>query len=410
MNNTENRRDRLLKKTIEKVLAEEKELLSWLKSRSDYQAELDYFLDITAARGTAEIEARVGRPVLNLLCNQVPLELIAAAGYQPVKVASGSLAEASFAAYSWPALMCPVIKGVLTKLEIDKAALKAPWVIPTTCDWVVKFWEARKMVDPSPGEVKFLELPHFRQETESQSKWLSEVIKLKEWLETVSRQKIARKDLLEAESALARVFVAVTQLKKARQEGRLSLIWFLLVIGSLFYDLPDQWAQKVTELINKLPQTATTGPKVFLAGSPIFYPNYKLPILIEEAHLRVVADDLCSSERIFPPVGPLEDTSIHGLLASMAGRYHQGSLCPTFGDNERRVNNILGQRNEAGLVGVIFVVLKGCHPYDLESSTIEMTLKNQGLRFLRLETDYALEDRQNLLTRLEAFRHSLSGD
>jgi benzoyl-CoA reductase/2-hydroxyglutaryl-CoA dehydratase subunit BcrC/BadD/HgdB len=146
-----------------------------------------------------------------------------------------------------------------------------------------------------------------------------------------------------------------------------------------------------------------------LAGSPIFFPNFKLPALLEEAGLVTVADDLCSSERLLPPGLVLSDSSASGLLAALAGRYHQGCLCPTFGDNERRINNILGQKKEAGFAGVVFAVLKGCHPYDLESVTIEPALKKQGLRYLRLETDYAAEDRRNLLTRLEAFGHSLKG-
>jgi benzoyl-CoA reductase/2-hydroxyglutaryl-CoA dehydratase subunit BcrC/BadD/HgdB len=57
--------------------------------------------------------------------------------------------------------------------------------------------------------------------------------------------------------------------------------------------------------------------------------------------------------------------------------------------------------------GVVFHVLKGCHPYDLESFGLEMPLKEAGLRFLRVETDYTSEDVQNILTRLEAFSRTL---
>ena len=91
----------------------------------------------------------------------------------------------------------------------------------------------------------------------------------------------------------------------------------------------------------------------------------------------------------------------------MAGTYHQGCLCPVFADNDRRINNILNQRREAAFDGVVSHVLKGCHPYDLESFSLEEPLKAQGLKFIRLETDYTQEDRQNLLTRLEAYRGTI---
>jgi benzoyl-CoA reductase/2-hydroxyglutaryl-CoA dehydratase subunit BcrC/BadD/HgdB len=52
-------------------------------------------------------------------------------------------------------------------------------------------------------------------------------------------------------------------------------------------------------------------------------------------------------------------------------------------------------------------VLKGCHPYDMESCLLEDPITRRGLKFLRLETDYTAEDGRNLLTRIEAFRQTL---
>ena len=153
-------------------------------------------------------------------------------------------------------------------------------------------------------------------------------------------------------------------------------------------------------------KTASQG-RVFLAGSPIFFPNFKLPDLLEEAGLYVVGDDLCSSERLFPGGVKYKDNSEFGVMSALAQRYHQGCLCPTFADNDRRVNNILGAVGADAFDGVVFHVLKGCHPYDLESFSLEPVLKERGLKFIRLETDYSAEDNQNLLTRLEAFRHNL---
>ncbi|MDR2422869.1 MAG: 2-hydroxyacyl-CoA dehydratase family protein [Deltaproteobacteria bacterium] len=414
MSEIEGRHGRLLKKVAEKAGQEAAETLNWLRSRDDYRPEVEYFLRLAGQAKVKEIEARTGRVAVRLLCNQAPLELIAAAGFQPVKIASGSLAEASFSAVGWPALTCPVVKGILARLEIDPSSLDGPWVVPATCDWVAKFGEMRKMVAPSPLNLKYLELPRLKGEPDSQKRWLEEVFKLKKHLEGLKGGKVTRKDLLRSIAAFNRAWAAAVALKRARLDGKLASVWFQTVMGTYFLDREDRWAERAEALALALAAepglASAAGPKVFLAGSPMFFPNFKLPILMEEAGLMVVADDLCSSERVFPPGQVLEDESEYGLLASLAGRYHQGCLCPTFGDNERRVNNILGQKSETGALGVVFAVLKGCHPYDLESVTIEPALKSQGLRFLRLETDYAVEDRQNLLTRLEAFGQSLKGD
>jgi benzoyl-CoA reductase/2-hydroxyglutaryl-CoA dehydratase subunit BcrC/BadD/HgdB len=116
---------------------------------------------------------------------------------------------------------------------------------------------------------------------------------------------------------------------------------------------------------------------------------------------------MCSGGRLLAGGVNYSDSSEFGLMSALSQRYHQGCLCPTFIDNDRRVNNIPDKSPSNQIEGVVFHVLKGCHPFDLESFTIEEAIKKKGLKYLRLETDYGSEDAQNLLTRLEAFRQTL---
>jgi benzoyl-CoA reductase/2-hydroxyglutaryl-CoA dehydratase subunit BcrC/BadD/HgdB len=160
----------------------------------------------------------------------------------------------------------------------------------------------------------------------------------------------------------------------------------------------------VNTLLPALPDKECGG-RVFFAGSPVFFPNFKIPLLLEEAGLTVTGDDLCSSGRIFPGGVKDEGSSEYEMIAALAGRYHEGCLCPTFADNDRRINSILG--NAGNFEGVVFHVLKGCHPYDMESFSLEEPVTRRGLKFLRLETDYTTEDSRNLLTRIEAFAQTL---
>ena len=95
------------------------------------------------------------------------------------------------------------------------------------------------------------------------------------------------------------------------------------------------------------------------------------------------------------------------MLRALSDRYHKACICPTFTENERRINNILNAAEDYQIKGVVYNLLKGCHPYDIEAITIEQKLKEQGLKFIKIETDYGREDSQNILTRLEAFRQTL---
>lgn len=136
-------------------------------------------------------------------------------------------------------------------------------------------------------------------------------------------------------------------------------------------------------------------------------PNYKLLNLIENAGMAAVADDICSLERTFAGAITYEDNSEYALLSTLAQRNHKACICPTFADNHRRINAILNILKKEKIKGIIFHVLKGCHPYYMESGLLETRLKKLGFRFLKIETDYVREDEQNIVTRLEAFRRTL---
>jgi benzoyl-CoA reductase/2-hydroxyglutaryl-CoA dehydratase subunit BcrC/BadD/HgdB len=403
------RRELRLKKTAARAEAESRALAGRLEARSDRPTGYDYFLNLALACSPEEAARRAGRPVLRLLCVQAPLELIHAAGFQPFRVFSGSPAEAAAAPPGLPALMCPLLRAALGSARPGETG--GPLVLPTTCDWVVKWPAAFKLTGRDLSSLQWLELPHLKEKADSRKRWLDEIWNLKNFLEDLSGRALSRRALLASVKVYGRAWTAREKLKAARREGRLAGVWFLLIMNTFFMDKAEKWTERLEELLKALPTgPAVAAGRVFLAGSPIFFPNFKLPLLMEEAGLTVAADDLCSSEMVFPGGVDVSDPSLFGLTAALAGRYHQSCLCPTFADNDRRVNNILGQRAEAAVEGVVFQVLKGCHPYDLESWALEAPLKRQGLKFLRLETDYSTEDSQNLLTRLEAYRRTLGED
>jgi benzoyl-CoA reductase/2-hydroxyglutaryl-CoA dehydratase subunit BcrC/BadD/HgdB len=386
--------------------------LESLAARRDYSGEFDYFMELCGAPQTPEAAAdRAGRPVMRLLCIQAPVELIHAAGFHPYKIASGSQAMANMALHGLPALMCPMLRAVTGAVigEESKDSPEDRWVLPTTCDWVVKFPE---MLASAGGDLKsprvhWMELPHLKDGDSGQAGWLNETFRLKKFLEdcggTVSRASLGTSVRIYRDA-----WRALTRLAMMRQEGRIAAHWFALISGSFFLDSPERW----TEAALAVSPARGTPPdpdraRVFLAGSPVFFPNFKIMDILEDSGISVSADDLCSGERILPGAVTYKDTSEFGIISALAQRYHQGCLCPTFIDNDRRINNILSRRISSGFQGVVFHVLKGCHPYDMESLGLEARLKERGMKFLRLETDYAAEDSQNLRTRTEAFRGTL---
>ena len=204
-----------------------------------------------------------------------------------------------------------------------------------------------------------------------------------------------------------KAYQALSELIQLRRLQKVPPLHFAAITNSFVYDDVNEWIIHVNRYIDALNRTPEEKTPVFLAGSPILFPNYKLLTLIENAGMSVVADDLCSMERVFPGATCYEDRSEYGLMRALAERNHKACICPTFADNQRRVNSMQNVLLKENIKGIVYHVLKGCHPYDIESVIIEKKLKASGYRFLKIETDYVEEDEQNIITRLEAFRQTL---
>lgn len=413
MNNTPNLVDERKKRRYEKVLqkTEEEYLqeIAILKNRDDFFGEYEYFLQLLASPFSAQkLQARVNKQLAGIFCIQAPFELFDAFDLHPVKLCGGSHTVQRLAASYLPVLMCPMLKSFMGNFDLQQesfADYKAV-VLPTTCDWVVKLPEIMRQ---EADNIHYLELPHLKETEKSQNRWLEEIFCLKQLLEQITGQKLKTKKLQDSINKVMNAWVILDELTKLKRRGQLSGVWYTAITNTFMLDKLEIWTEHVTKIIEKLQQQKIqeNDNRVFVAGSPVIFPNLKLLQLIEQAGIKVAADDICSSERIMPGGIIYNDTSEYGMLRAIAERYHKACVCPTFADNSRRVNNIIATAKEFNIKGVIFNLLKGCHPYDIEAITIERKLKEHGLKFIKIETDYGKEDSQNILTRLEAFKQTL---
>lgn len=133
----------------------------------------------------------------------------------------------------------------------------------------------------------------------------------------------------------------------------------------------------------------------------------KIPLLLEETGCLIVADELCSSERIFSDVVTVDNKTEAGLLQAISDRYLLPCTCPTFSTNRNRLKRLLEFVHQFKIDGIVYHVLKGCHPYDIESFQIEKSIKERNIPFLKIETDYSQEDKGQIKTRIEAFSEML---
>lgn len=382
--------------------------IAMLRSRDDYLPEYKYFLGIISLfPHPLRFRERFDKPLVGLTCLQAPLELVAALGFHPYRLCAHSAAKQRLVSPRLPALACPLLKSTLGSFVLDESLerLCELTVVPGTCDWMAKLPE---MADGQAPRFHVMELPRVRESERGQRRWLEEVRHLKQALERLAGKTLSRKPLLHAMELSARAWDAFTRLMQTRTRNLISGTWSAVIAHAFLAGDAETWTEQVLHLLPVLEgRSPLAGSRVFLAGSPVFFPNLKLPLLIEEAGMHIAGDELCSSERIMAGPALGRDRSEEGLLRALAEQYHLGCSCPTFTDNPRRLGNLLETLRQRGIQGVIYHVLKGCHPYDMDSNRYEKAIKARGFQFIRIETDLSREDGKNLLVRLEAFRDLL---
>lgn len=379
----------------------------YLKKRNDYCKEFDYFLEtLFLANNPSKFKGRFNKPLAGLYCISTPLEIFDVFGFHPIRLHCGLLPVHKLSFSYLPTTICPAIKSCIGQFytDISLESLCEIIVIANSC------YEKTKSLEIVKDKVKKLyvmEIPLDKESEKNQKRWLEEVYELKRNLEIYTGKKFNRKSFLNSINKYIRAWELFGRLTEMKRSGLISEVWSIILANAFMLDDADSWSDKVGELIdNYKGRKNDKEPRVFLVGSPLFFPYLKIAELIEEVGMFVAADDLCTSERIFAGV-VYKDSSEYGLLRAVSERYQLPCQCPIFPDNSYRVKNILEIMHRHNIKGVVFHLLKGCHIFDIATYWFEKIIKENGFRFIKIETDYSPEDRENIITRLEAFKEML---
>jgi benzoyl-CoA reductase/2-hydroxyglutaryl-CoA dehydratase subunit BcrC/BadD/HgdB len=132
-------------------------------------------------------------------------------------------------------------------------------------------------------------------------------------------------------------------------------------------------------------------------------PNWKVPFIIEKSGAVIVGEESCVGERGTRRIVDLEGARTRDeILDRIASRY-LAIDCAIFTPNEERLGHILEMTRRYKADGVVHYEIQFCTPYTMESHAIRTALEKEGIPFLRIETDYGMEDAPQLQTRVQAF-------
>lgn len=224
------------------------------------------------------------------------------------------------------------------------------------------------------------------------------------------------KKLKRASQAVAEAKATVSAVisdSKLNMSGMLKM--FLL--NTYFYteDLTE-WSGNLKKLAEELkavsPQVKAIKkkPGVLIAGSPILFPNYKVPLLLENSGLSILgACDSISGKVLNYDTKPLNG-SRNTLLRKLVKQTYDNDCSGAFVSNNALYDQASHLLDTLDVQGVIFHIIKGQIEYDFELERMEKLFAKHKLPVFRLETDYHDNDVEQLRIRLEAFAELLAQD
>jgi benzoyl-CoA reductase/2-hydroxyglutaryl-CoA dehydratase subunit BcrC/BadD/HgdB len=276
----------------------------------------------------------------------------------------------------------------------------------TTCDGKKKAYEI--FSDHAP--VYVMEIPQMKGAAD-RALWKAEVLRFKEAVEDLIGRSITAENLGEAVRLINRRRRVLQRLNRLRaaQPVPISGRDVLLINQVSFYDDPDRFTQKIDELCDELEEkvrrregVADGAARVLLSGCPMAIPNWKLPYIIESSGAVMVGEESCIGTRNTRDLVDESGRTLEEMLDAIVERYMKID-CACFTPNTERLEHIVELARELEVKGVIHYGLSFCQPYAMESFKVERALRNAGIPILAVETDYSMEDVEQLKTRVEAF-------
>lgn len=373
---------------------------------------LDFVLSEVHGLRIKEIqEAKAqGKKVIGTFCVFVPEEIVLAAGAIQVGLCAGAEAGKEAAEKVLPRNTCALIKSFvgfkLSKLcpYIESCDLV---VGETTCDGKKKAYEI--FADYAP--VYVMEIPQMKNACD-RDLWKTEVRRFKDTIEEITGNTITAENLKGAIKLVndrRRVLQRLNRLRAAVPTP-ISGRDVILINQISFYDDPIRFTAKINELCDELEKRVETGegivpkgtPRLMLSGCPMAVPNWKLPFVVESSGAVIVGEESCIGTRNTRDLVDESGQTLEEMLEALVDRYLRID-CACFTPNNERLDHIVDMARDLKVDGVIHYALSFCQPYAMEAYKVDNVLQKAQIPLLPIETDYSLEDVEQLKTRVEAF-------
>ena len=331
-----------------------------------------------------------GRPIVGIMCEYTPRELILAAGAVPVCLCGGSAETIPAAEQHLPANLCPLIKSTygFSVLKSNPFLEMAPLIVAeTTCDGKKKMYE--RLGERYPMYV--LELPQKPLRASG----------LRSWEEELQRFKAI--GVMNTERRLRRALAELMKRDRPPLTGRQ-----LLALKSSISGIPAELEALETTLATL---GAREGPpeygervRVLMTGVPMVQGAEWVLELVEQRGGLVVCLESCTGVK--PILDDVREDAPDPVAALAEKYYHLP--CSVMSPNEDRLALLRRLARDYRADCIVDLVWQACLTYDVESYAIKRLAEDElGLPFLHIGTDYSVADSARVEVRVDALFESV---
>jgi len=351
-----------------------------------------------------------GQPVVGIMCEYAPRELIMAAGAIPVCLCGGSADTIPAAEEHLPSTLCPLIKstyGYHVQKSNPFLEMADLIVAETTCDGKKKMFEL--IAESRPTYV--MELPQKEDDPDAMEHWVSELRKFKQELESrfdveVTDEKIRDAvDVMNRERGVRRELAALMKADAPPLTGR-ELLEFKSSISGIAADYGQYEEALKLYAKKKGCPTMSSRVRVLMTGVPIVHGAERVLEIVEDHGGLVVCMENCTGLK---PILDDVDVTAADPLRALAEKYYR-IPCSVKTRNESRVESLRKLAEEYRPQCVIELIWQACLTYDIESVRIKRVAEEElGVPYLRIETDYSPSDSARIAVRVEALFETVRG-
>ena len=296
-----------------------------------------------------------GEKVIGYLSNNVPVELIIAAGMFPVQL-TGSPAESTETAdHYMEDFFDGDIRSIFNRILIGHFEFVDLLIIPRTSEGMLQLYYFLKEVsrlepDRRLPEILLFDLLHTAFWRTGRYN-LQRVVELKRKLEQLASRPITPGDLANAIRLTNRNRALLSEINGRRRRDPCNLTgsdMLRIIATSMFMDMRTHTQALEVLLSDREPPPVHVGPRLMIKGSPHDNPGFYE--LVESCGAVVAADDHVWSERLFEHKVREDDDPIEALTE----HYHLHSVSPRQYPQSRQDSRFMELVSLARVQGVVF--------------------------------------------------------